>query len=197
MKETPIFDEVFLRTLSLPGFWVKVLVGGLLSFIPVINFFAFGYLLRLSHGVWKSGRVGLPEWGDWTVLFMDGLKFAVVWFAYWLLPILLASAISGLFGAIGLGALAYLLFSLSFLLAPILFSSALYRYNMRSDFKDLLDVALILRMSYGAFPWLIIPALAFAGIFAVALPLYGLALFFGFIVLIVYTSLSFRAIEQR
>lgn len=196
MKETPIFEEVFSRMLHLPGFWVKVLVGGLLSFVPVINFFAFGYLLRLSKGVRKSGRVGLPEWSDWTELFLDGLKFAVVWLTYWLLPILLASAISALIGAVGLGALAYLLFSLVFLLAPILFSSALYRYNMRSDFKDLLDVALIIRMSYGAFPRLIVPALAFAGIFAVAAPLYGLAVFFGFVVLITYTALSFRSIEQ-
>lgn len=196
MKETPIFEEVFSRMLSLPGFWVKVLVGGLLSFIPVINLFAFGYLLRLSTGVRKSGRVFLPEWGDWSGLFTDGLKFAVVWLAYWLLPILLTLSVSSLIGYVGLGALAYLLLSLAFLLAPILFGSALYRYNMRSDFKDLLDVALIIRMSYGAFPRLIIPALAFAGIFAVAAPLYGFAVFFGFVVLVVHASLSFRSIEQ-
>lgn len=197
MKETPIFEEVFSRMLSLPGFWLKILVGGLLSFVPVVNFFAFGYLLRLSKGVRRTGRVALPDWDDWSGLFIDGLKFAVVWLAYWLLPLLLACAISSLIGAVGLGALSLLVFTLVFLLVPILFSAALYRYNRRNDLQDLLDVVLIIRMSYGAFPGLIIPALTFAGICAVAAPLYGFALFFGFIVLVAHTTLAFRAIEQR
>jgi len=197
MKETPIFEEVFSRMLGLPGFWLKVLVGGLLSFVPVVNIFAFGYLLRLAKGVRRSGRVALPEWDDWPGLFLDGLKFAVVWLAYWLLPLLLAAAIAAMIAVVGLGALSWLLVSVVFLLSPILFSAALYRYLRRSDFKDLLDVVLILRMSYGALPRLIIPALVFAGIVAVALPLYGVALFFGFALLITQTALSFRAIEQR
>jgi len=197
MKETPIFEEVFSRMLGLPGFWLKMLVGGLLSFVPVINFFAFGYLLRLSRGVRRTGHLALPDWDDWAGLFLDGVKFAVVWLTYWLLPLLLAGAISAVMGSVGLGALSWLVLSLVFLLAPILFSAALYRYNRRNDLQDLLDVVLIVRMSYGAFPRLIIPALAFAGIFAVAAPLYGFAAFFGFAVLIIYSTLSFRAIEQR
>lgn len=197
MKETPIFEEVFSRILGLPGFWLKVLVGGLLSFVPVVNFFAFGYLLRLSQNVRRSGRLALPEWDNWSGLFIDGLKFTVVWVAYWLLPILLAWAMSLVIGMIGLGALSYLLLSLVCLLSPIPFGAALYRYSRRADFKDLLDVPLIIRMSYGALPRLIIPALALAGIFAVAAPLYGVAFFFGFTVLIAHTSLWFRAIEQR
>lgn len=197
MKETPIFEEVFSRTLGLSGFWLKVLVGGLLSFIPVVNFFAFGYLLRLARETRRSGRIRLPDWDDWAGLFLDGLKFAVVWLAYWLLPVLLVCAISKLLGAVGLGALSWLVFSLVFLLAPILFSAALYRYNRRNDFQDLLDITLIIRMSYGAFPRLIVPALVFTGIWAVAAPLYGFAGFFGFLLIIAHTTLSFRSIEQR
>jgi hypothetical protein len=197
MKETPIFEEVFSRLLGLSGFWLKMLVGGLLSFVPIINFFAFGYLLRLSKGVRQTGRLTLPDWDDWTGLFIDGLRFAVVWLAYWLLPLVLAGAISIVFGVIGLGALSWLVLSVVFLLAPVLFSAALYRFNRRSDLQDLLDVVLIIRMSYGAFPRLIIPALTFAGICAVAAPLYGFALFLGFVVVIAYTTLSFRSIEQR
>ncbi|WP_158279879.1 DUF4013 domain-containing protein [Coraliomargarita sinensis] len=183
--------------LGLPGFWLKVLVGGLLSFVPVVNFLAFGYLLRLGKGVRRTGRVALPDWDDWAGLFTDGLKFAVVWLAYWLLPLLLALAFSVLFKAVGLGALAWLLVLVVFLLSPIVFSAALYRYLSRSDFKDLLDVVLIIRMAYGAFHRLIIPALVFTGICAVVLPLYGFAIFFGFVVMIAYTALSFRAMEQR
>ena len=197
MKETPIFEEVFSRLLGLSGFWLKVLVGGLLSFIPVVNFFAFGYLLRFSGELRRSGRIALADWDDWGGLFVDGLRFALVWLVYWLLPVLLAGALSAVIAAVGLGAVSWLLFSLVFLAAPILFSAALYRYNRRNDLRDLSDLVLVLRMSYGAFPRLVVPALVFAGICAVAAPLYGFAAFFGFLVVIAHTTLSFRAIERR
>ena len=196
MKKTPIFEEVFTRTLSLPGFWSKALVGGLLSFLPGLNLFAFGYLLRFTLSLRKSGRLALPEWTDWKGLFIDGLKFAVVWVAYWLLPVLLSLGLSTFIGGIGLGAISFLLFSLVFLFSPVLLGAALYRYNTHSNFKALLDVALIVRMSYAWFPRMIVPSLAFVGFFAVAWPLYGFALFVGFILILAHTSLIFRAMEQ-
>ena len=197
MKETPIFEEVFNRLIRLPGFWVKVLVGGLLSFVPIVNVFAFGYLYRLSRGVRQSGQPVLPEWRDWQGLFMDGLRFAVVWLAYWLLPILLGLMISWLMTLIFLGALANVFFLTVVLLSSVLFSSALYRYNMRKDFKDLLDVALILRMTWMELPRMIVPAFVFLGLLVLLFPFYGFALFGGFLMLITYTGLRYRSIEQR
>jgi hypothetical protein len=197
MKEKPIFEEVFARLIRQPGFGLKLLTGGLLSFVPIVNIFAFGYLYRLSRQTRRTGQLNLPEWGDWRELFMDGLKFAVVWLAYWLLPILLAMAVSGVLVGLGLGALSYLLFSAVFVLSPVLFSSALYRLQMRAEFKDLLDVPLIMRMTFMELPRLIIPALTFLGVFALALPLYGFALFGGFLILIAYTGLCYREMEHR
>lgn len=196
MKETPIFEEVFTRVLKLPGFWIKILIGGLLSFVPIVNLLAFGYLFRVSGAVRNSGELSMPEWDDWKNLFIDGLKFAVVWLAYWLLPLLLAGAISSVIGTVGLGAVSYVLLSISFFLTPILFSSALYRYTTRGDFKVLLDVALIVRMSYMQFPRMLIPALVIGGIFAICGPLYGFAFFFSFVILVSYTALTLRSLEQ-
>jgi len=197
MKETPIFEEVFIRLIKLPGFWVKLLIGGLLSFVPIVNIFAFGYLYRMSRAVRKSGQPALPAWQDWSELFMDGLRFAVVWLAYWLLPILLAALISWLMTLVYLGALSNIFFFTVVLLSSILFSSALYRYHMRKDFKDLLDVALILRMTWMELPRLIVPAFVFLGILVLLLPFYGFAIFGGFLLLITYTSLRYRSIEQN
>lgn len=197
MKEKPIFEEVFTRLVQLPGFGLKLLIGGLLSFVPIVNIFAFGYLYRFSRRTRRTGQLSLPEWDDWSGLFMDGLKFAVVWLAYWLLPLLLASVISGVLGGLGLGALSYLLFSVVLLLSPVLFSSALYRLQMRSNFKDLLDVGLIIRMTYMELSRFIIPAFVFLGVFALALPIYGFAVFGGFLLLIAYTGLCYRSIEHR
>ncbi len=196
MKETPIFEEVFERLIKVPGFWLKLLIGGLLSFIPVVNVFAFGYLSRVSRAVRKTGQPVLPDWNDWVEMFMDGLRFAVVWLGYWLLPILLGMLLTWLMTLIGLGALANVAFWIIVLLATVLFSSALYRYNMRREFKDLLDVMLILRMSRMELPRLIVPTLVFLGVLILLLPFYGFALFSGFLMLITFTSLRYRDIEQ-
>ncbi len=197
MKETPIFEEVFNRLIKLPGFWVKLLIGGLLSFVPIVNIFAFGYLYRVSLAVRKSGEPVLPEWNDWQNLFMDGLKFAVVWLSYWLLPLALAALFAWFMALIGLGALANVFILSALLVSSVLFSSALYRYNMRKDFKDLLDIGLITRMAKMEFPRLLIPAFVFLGLFALFLPFYGIALFAGFLILITYMSLRYRSLEQR
>ena len=197
MKETPIFEEVFDRLIKLPGFWVKLLIGGLLSFVPILNLFAFGYLYRLSRAVRKSGEPVLPSWSDWPGLFMDGVRFAVVWLAYWLLPICLVAGLSWLLTMIHLGALTNIVFLTTVLLSTVLFNSALYRYNMRKDYRDLLDVALILRMTWMELPRLIVPAFVFLGLFVLLLPFYGFALFGGFLMLITYTSLRYRSIERK
>lgn len=197
MKETPIFEEVFNRLLKLPGFWVKILIGGLLSFVPIVNLFAFGYLYRLSRAVRKSGEPVLPAWQDWPGLFQDGLRFAVVWLGYWLLPILLASGITWLMTLIGLSALTNVFLLTVVLLSTVLFSSALYRYNMRKDFKDLLDIVLIFRMTWMELPRLVVPAFVFLGILVLFLPFYGFAIFGGFLMLITYTSLRYRRFEQN
>ncbi len=197
MKETPIFEEVFNRLIKLPGFWVKLLIGGLLSFVPIVNIFAFGYLYRMSRAVRKSGQPVLPEWNDWEGLFMDGLRFGAVWLAYWFLPLLLAAGITWWIMLFSLGALSNIFIVTVFLLANVLFSSALYRYNMRKDFKDLLDISLIFRMTMMELPRLVIPSFVFLGVFVWLLPLYGFALFGGFLLLITYTSLRYRSIEQK
>jgi hypothetical protein len=194
-KQMPIFEEVCVKVLQQPGFWLKVLVGGLLSFVPGLNIFAFGFLYRLSQSLQKRGSVALPDWSDWSGLFRDGLQFAVVWLAYWLLPLLLALALFAVLGSIGLGALAYLVLSLVFVLSPVLFGAALYRYLSHGDFKDLLDVPLIFRMAYLAFPRQIVPAFFFFGVFALCPPLYGFTLFFGFTLLIIQTTLSYRSVD--
>jgi hypothetical protein len=195
MKEMPIFEEVANRLIKLPGLGVNFLIGGLLSFVPIVNVFAFGYLYRLSRAVRKSGQPALPAWNDWSGLFLDGLRFAVIWLVFWFLPILLASLIAWVMPFIYLGALTGIFFLTSVLLSTLLFSSALYRYNTRRNFKDLLDFMLIFRMTRMELPSLILPGFVFLGFLVLLQPFYGFAIFGGFLLLITYTSLRFRSIE--
>jgi len=196
MKEKPIFEEVFAQLICQPKLGLKLLVGSALSFVPVVNFFAFGYLYRFAAKVRRTGQLRLPEWDDWAGLFSDGLKFAVAWAAYWLLPMLLASLFSSMLCAIGMIAVAYLFMASVLVVASVLFCSALYRLQMRSDYKDLLDVVLIVRMSFMKAHEFIIPALVFLGICAFSLPLYGFAFFVGFLLLMTQTSLCYRSLES-
>jgi hypothetical protein len=197
MKEKPIFEEVFAQLICLPHLGLKLLIGSALSFIPVVNIFAFGYLYRFAAQLRRTGQLRLPEWSDWGGLFADGLKFAVVWLLYWLLPLAIAALLFVIFGAVGLGVLSYLLIAMVFLAASVLFCAALYRLQMRSDYRDLFDVVLIARMSYAKIAHFILPALVFAGICACALPLYGFAFFAGFLLLITQTSLCYRSLESE
>jgi hypothetical protein len=195
MKGTPIFEEVFVNLIRQPGIWLKLLIGGLLSFIPVVNIFALGYLFRFSRKVRRTGDIQLPEWTDWKAMFFDGLRFLVVWIAYWMLPLFLVSLLSSLLFSLEVGMFAYLVFSAAFLVLPVLFASALYRFQMRSDFRDLLDINLIFKMAYLEFPKFLIPSIVFVGMFALLLPIYGVAIFAGFLTIIAFTTLSYRRLE--
>jgi len=197
MKGTPIFEEVFIVMLRQRAMGIKLLIGCLLGFIPIVNLLAFGYLFRFSRRVRRSGELTAPEWTDWRGLFLDGLRFAVIWLCYWFLPLSLISLLSCLLYNFGIGVIAYILFSVSCVCVSVLFASALYRYQMREDFKDLMDVNLIVKMAYLEFPRFLVPALVCFGLFALLLPLYGLAWFVPFFVLIGYTGLCFRRLEYQ
>ncbi len=197
MKETPIFEEVFMRLLGQRGAVLKILVGGLFSFIPGVNLLAFGYLYRFSAQLRRSGQLTLPDWADWPGLLLDGIKCAVAWLAYCLLPLAVAFLFSALLSALGLAPIGYLLIAVVFAASAVLFSAALYRLQGRSEFRDLLDVVLICRMAYLEWPRFVLPALVFLGIVALGLPLYGLAMFTAFLTLISFTTIRYRLIEQH
>jgi hypothetical protein len=197
MREKPIFEEVSKQLVSQPQFWVKLLIGGGLSFIPFINIFAFGFLYRFSVQLRRTGKISLPEWNDWAGLFSDGLKFGLIWIVYWALPMALAIMLSIMFLALGLQMLAYLVISAIFFVASTLFCSALYRFHMHPDYKTLLEVGYIVRMSYVGFEAYVLPIFVFAGIFVLALPLYGVAFFAGFLLLITQLNSCYRSFELR
>ncbi len=197
MNNDPGFEEVLSGLIAQSGFARKILIGGLLSFVPILNILAFGFLYRFSRTVRGGVDHRLPEWDDPRGLFLDGLRFAVAWLAYWLLPLLLAGAAAALLEAIGLGLVGYLLFAAAFALSPVLFSSALYRLQTHEDLRDLLDVLLILRMTFLKLQAFVLPALVFVGIFALGWPLYGFAFFAGFCLVIGYAGVTFSRLERR
>jgi hypothetical protein len=51
---------------------VKILIGIGLSMVPIANFIAIGYVMRVLKGSSEGKEPSLPEWGDWENLFKEG-----------------------------------------------------------------------------------------------------------------------------
>jgi hypothetical protein len=73
--------------------WVnKALVGGVLGVVGIIVWPLllplWGYCLRIMRHTAQGEPPSLPEWDDWGQLFLDGLKFILVYLVY-MLPMFL------------------------------------------------------------------------------------------------------------
>ena len=61
---------------------VKVLIGGVLGLIPIVNFALFGYMVETIRGVALGVEKPLPEWSDFGGKFVKGLMVLVIGFIY-------------------------------------------------------------------------------------------------------------------
>jgi len=74
--------------------WIsKMLIGGLLIWIPIVNFAVFGYMLAVARNVAQGNPQPLPEWGEFGSLFGRGFYAFVIALVY-LLPVFI---LEGLF----------------------------------------------------------------------------------------------------
>lgn len=77
--------------------FTKLLIGILLMIVPIINFFALGYLLECVRTASKK-QFEMPTWENWGDLFVNGF-FSVIISILYLIPALLAFTFA-LFGSI-------------------------------------------------------------------------------------------------
>ena len=79
--------------------WVtKLLIGGILSLIPIVNLVVVGYTLKTLKNVADGVEPPLPGWDDFADYFVKGL-ISCLGVAVWAIPIL---AVTGMFGVFGL-----------------------------------------------------------------------------------------------
>jgi len=127
--------------------WIqKVLIGGIVSVIPIVNLIASGYLLKVMKGA-MDGKPEMPKWDDWGNLFMKGLMATIIGLIYMIIPILillvsagsmLAAALSGnsemLMGALAGAAGGFLIFLLLAVVLGFLIPMALSMYVKENNF---------------------------------------------------------------
>ncbi len=68
-----------------PNWIMKVLIGGIVLLIPIVNFAVYGYMLTTLKNVADGQPNPLPEWGEFGAHFMKGL-YAFVGILVYFLP---------------------------------------------------------------------------------------------------------------
>jgi hypothetical protein len=82
--------------------WLKkILIGGLISLIPIVNFAALGYLVQIIRNVRDGQALPLPEWDQFGDYFMSGLWLFVVFLLY-SIPLIILACLQGI-GTVVLG----------------------------------------------------------------------------------------------
>jgi hypothetical protein len=81
--------------------WImKVLIGGIVLLIPIVDFAVLGYMLTTLKNVADGQTTPLPEWGDFGNHFMKGL-YAFIGLIVYLLPALVLLCCAGIVGVAG------------------------------------------------------------------------------------------------
>jgi len=127
--------------------WIKkVVIGGILGMIPIVNFIVQGYYLKILKGSIEN-KSGMPEWEDWGNLFIKGLIVFIISIIYMLIPIIVISisvggailaAVSGgteaMIAAIGAAAGGLLIAFILMLISLLLLLMALAIYAKEESF---------------------------------------------------------------
>lgn len=75
--------------------WLKkILIGGLISLIPIVNFAALGYLVQIIRNVRDGQALPLPEWDQFGEYFVSGLWLFVVFLIY-SIPVIILACLQG------------------------------------------------------------------------------------------------------
>lgn len=169
----------------------KILIGGLLMFIPIVNIFAIGYLYRYARQIVKTRKMSLPAWDAWGKLFIDGLIFLGITVVFGVLPLLIGWVLSEGVRLITFDYLRWFpLFpvSIAIVVAPSLVLlgafSLLKGEGIRGLFTNTVNY---FRLFLKFWLPLTIGNVAYVGFCIIGLPLYGFVYFIGLLLLIPYT----------
>ncbi len=159
-----------------PNWLKKILIGGVLTIIPVFGtFVAVGYWIRIARNVATGNELPLPEWDQFGEDFVRGLKAFVAVFI-WAIPLIVlyacgsglisaagrssnsgGSAIAGLFGALVFGLAVLASIAIGFI-APIIVGRVVMQDNIGAAFEfnaiiedarqNVVPLLIIIGMSY-------------------------------------------------
>ena len=124
---------------------VKLLIGALISVVPIVNLAAMGYLVRAIKNIIDGQETPLPEWSDFGEHFVKGLLVLVAVLVYlvpiWILscPIWLVNNATGASGSARsglaiLGGCLGFLASLYGIVVDVVLPAAITKYAVADEF---------------------------------------------------------------
>lgn len=149
---------------------VKVIIGAVISLIPIVNFISMGYLIKLMGNIIK-GEESMPEWTDIGDKFVQGIMAAIITFIYMLIPFIIMMAGGGL-GTMARGGMAALFtsFLLAFIVAIIIgffLPMALANFVGKGNFGAAFDFSTIIDYLKRAFNNYFIAYIVIIGLYIV------------------------------
>ncbi|MDG1702096.1 MAG: DUF4013 domain-containing protein [Opitutae bacterium] len=191
------FETTLTRLIQNPRFFLTFLAGSLMCFVPVLHFFAFGYLYRMTKIMRVNGTLELPEWEDPSRLFIDGIRLTIVLLVYGFLPLTLGLIIIRLL----ISDLSYTSVNVFFgfwnLAVLSLSCSAFYRYQRSQDFYELLNFTLIFRMALVFFKSNFLVLILCYGLALIFSPLYGISIFSLLMVVLIQSTYYFYGLDIK
>lgn len=149
--------------------WVsKLLIGTLVSLVPILNFAAYGYAADVTRDVANGRETPLPEWNNFGTTWVRGLKIVAIQFLYslplyvLLCPLYIAVIAStanspdgepsgAALGLLGCGGLLIVLLGIA--LAPIIMAASA-RFSVSDRFGDALPGPTLAMMRGNWRPWI-------------------------------------------
>lgn len=183
------FENAFKFPFKDKNWIIKILIGGLLIWIPIVNFVVLGYLLKILKDAKEKKEPSLPEWKNWTELFQEGLMVFVIMFCY---SIVVFVAISVLARIPIIGCLAIpLLLAAVVLLKPIITIALCFYLENKElgaafDFKNIIEKFKINAVDY------IIVALVMGALLAAS----GVTLFLAVFIAFYLCVVSYRLLGE-
>ncbi|MCX8022237.1 MAG: DUF4013 domain-containing protein [Syntrophorhabdaceae bacterium] len=138
----------FVRFTITSRFALRWIAGGIILYIPGINFFSLGYLSKVSR-LLMIGSIGLPTWERKSEIWFEGVKLLFVFILYNAIPFFLFSfgfflttltSITAFFGSIIIK-LSYVAFVLFSFLIPFAFAT----FSDQMDIRKALEFERIIR----------------------------------------------------
>ena len=162
----PSLEAVCGRLFGRPGWIPKALWGGLLSFVPILNVLALGYLLEFTLRLRRLGEWELPEWRDQNFpnLFAEGLRAFLILVAYVGIPLLAGWLLSEIVDFLTfdlLGIVSHFPLAIAGFIAPFLFLSAIHAYLSDGIYNDAWQIRSVLLQAKKFWTRLAIPVVAF------------------------------------
>ena len=197
-------EKISWRIWESDGLGRALLIGGLLFYVPIINFLLLGYFGCWARKLIKREGMALPEWQDGRSIVSE-LGRVIVPFAVWvLLPVFLASlliwAMAGLLDFMYLGffanTLAWLPMVIVAVLAPPALVVSLIRLYTGHPLREALDFPEVMREVIRHLRQCLFPLLQFYGLLVLGWPLLGFAAFLGTLALLGQLIVVFRKMHE-